>query len=245
MFETNKRLREQYSNILQNSQEFFDIWQSNQAGFSGLFLAGASDAYERSPNKIMVIGRETKGWGEQYNASYPLADYIDVQTKKARDYLKNRNEMQRGERGSSFHNFIRDLTKQSDQISVAWANLHCYSWKKNRTDKSPLSDEVDVLSNKLLNAQIEILRPHYIILAHGVAKHSVKLRREIFPITKCETVVDPLFEEISDKQLWKFEYEWSPNYRITCFRIQHPSSYSNSSKLARNGLMRFFKKSCE
>lgn len=153
--------------------------------------------------------------------------------------------MQRGERGSSFHNFIRELTKQCDQSSIAWANLHCYSWKKNRTDKSPLSEEVDVLSHELLNAQIETLRPHYIIFAHGVAKHSVNLRRKIFPIAKCKTIADPLFEEVSENQLWKFEYEWAPDYTITCFRIQHPSSFSNISKMARNSLVSYFKRLCE
>lgn len=92
MFDTNKCLHEHYLNILQNSQAFQAIWQSQQDGFSGLFLAGALDAYENSPKKIMVIGRETKGWGKQFSDSYPLTEYIDDQIKKAQDYLKNRKE---------------------------------------------------------------------------------------------------------------------------------------------------------
>jgi len=240
MFETNKHLHKEYLDILQLSQEFRDIWQSKHLGFSGLFLAGVLEDYVNSPVKIMVVGRETKGWGKQFDNSYTLTEYIDVQMQKAQDYLKNRKDKLRGERGSSFHNFIRELTKQRDQSSVVWANLHCYSWEHNRTDKSPLSNQVDILSHQLLNAQIEILQPHYLIFAHGVAKHSVELRRRIFPIAKCETVEDQIFKEVSDNQLWNFEYQWSPNYRIKCFRIQHPSSFSQSSKLARNSLISYF-----
>lgn len=237
MSDINKSLKEHYLNILQNSHEFQDIWQSKEDGFSGLFLAGVLEDYLSSPIKILVIGRETKGWGNQFNGTSPLTDYIDIQIRKAQGYLKNRKEMQRDERGSSFHNFIRELRSKCEQSSVAWANLHCYSWKHNRTDKSPLSDEVDVLSHQLLNVQIESLRPHYIIFAHGVAKHSVELRRRIFPIDKCQTIQEAIFGEVSNKQLWKFDYQWSPDYRVKCFRIQHPSSFSTSSKLARASLI--------
>lgn len=243
MFETNKRLHERYLNILQKSQEFRDIWQSQQKEFSGLFLAGVPDNYESSPNRIMIIGRETRGWGLQFNNTFPLSQYIEAQIKKSREYLINRKEIDKNERGSSFHNFVRELSKQPDKNSVVWANLHCYSWRKGRSDKSPFSKEVDFLSLELLKAQIDILRPQYIIFAHGVAKYSVELRRKLFPIVKCETQIEPKFEAIDEKQIWKFQYQWASDYKVTCFRIQHPSSLSSSSRIARNYLTQYFKAS--
>lgn len=241
MLETNKRLNAQYLNLLQNSREFHIISQSKQEDLSGLFLAGIDDNYEGSQSKIMIVGREPRGWGKQYKDENLLSHYIEVQTKKAHDYLRDRRDLRRGERGSSFHNFIRDLSKQCNQSSFVWANLHCYSWKGNRTDKSPLSREIDTLSHELLKVQIDVLRPQYIIFAHGVASHSIELRRSIFPIDKCNTQLDPAFKEISNKQLWKFEYPWERDYKITCFRIQHPSSFSYESKTARKFLIEYFK----
>lgn len=241
MTQTNKRLHEKYLDILQKSQEFRNIWESRHHEFSGLFLAGVPENYDGSSKKIMVIGRETRGWGRQFDDSYPLSQYIEEQTKKACDFLTSRSAKQRNDRGSTFHNFLKKLSKKCDQSAVAWANLHCYSWNKSRADKSPLAMEVDIISLELLKAQIDILRPQYIILAHGVAGYSIELRRKIFPNDDCLTILESAFEIVGDKQIWKFKYQWSSDYAVTCFRIQHPSSISKSSRLARLHLIEHLK----
>ena len=55
MFETNKRLYEQYLNILDESKEFRHIWQYQQAELSELFVARVPETYDGSSNQIMHI----------------------------------------------------------------------------------------------------------------------------------------------------------------------------------------------
>lgn len=237
MLDTSKSLSDQYLRILQNSKEFQKIWQSSYEELSGLFLAGVPENYYASHNKIMIVGRETRGWGKQYNSDCSLQEYIQLQEQKAHDYLSIKKDKQRNERGSSFHNFLSQVSKKGSQTAVVWANLNCYSWKRSRSDKSPLANEIDVLSHELLKAQIEILRPQYLILAHGVARYSIELRQKLLPNIDCVTLKEPELESVGDRQIWKFQYPWAPDYKVTCFRIQHPSSISKLSRLARGRLL--------
>lgn len=231
-------LNKAYLKILSSSEVFAKICESKSQSLSGLFLPGMRGVFDPNKNTIMVIGREPRGWGVNFEPQSCLSTYIKNQTSKASGYLNKKNKSLKNERGSSFHNFIG---KFPDSLNLVWGNLYCYSWNKNSVVKSPLAEDIWVLSSILLREQIEIIRPKYIIFSHGVDIDSIALRREIFPLAMCETQALPYFDGILNKQLWAFESQWGiQKNKIQCFRIQHPSSFSKLARRARKKLIDFF-----
>jgi hypothetical protein len=237
---TVERLKARYQAILANSNDFKAIVERQFPEIPGLFLAGVPQNYDIATNKIMVVGRETRGWGgAPHKTSDDLSHYITSQINRSRDYMLGRQELSKNEKGRSFHNFMRSIADCCGSDGLIWANLYCYSWKKNRIDKSPLAAEIDSLSHELLKTQIDLLRPAHIIFVHGNANYAIKSRRWLFPIDRCIKQAD--FEEsekIPNSQLWTFEYECDSDLTIQCYRLQHPSSFSNASTNARRFLLK-------
>jgi len=208
------------------------------AKLSGLFLPGTSDAYLQAPQRIMVVGRETKTWNV-ISAQTPFADldeYIHRAMIKQQRFLK-KNLPDRRDKGESFFNLLRAIAKNHGSDGIAWANLFCSSWKGN----SPMAwkkhfPALLAVSERLLKAQIEILKPDIIIFANGTT--SAKYRRQLFPHkgehSVCSRHVDFEGYGIAIEQLWMYYiYE-----KIPCYRIQHPSSSSTAARSARRYLLK-------
>ena len=56
-----EKLFERYMSISEEHKEFLDKSLSYE-GLAKLLLGGVSDEYEQAPNKILIIGRETRCW---------------------------------------------------------------------------------------------------------------------------------------------------------------------------------------
>ena len=86
----NERLASRYITALEASDPDFiatlHSFRGNAAqGLSDIFLPTVSTSYADAPVKVMVLGRETKGW------SYPgqigsLTEYVRVGMNKHRDF---------------------------------------------------------------------------------------------------------------------------------------------------------------
>lgn len=220
-------------------QHWLDQSQCHDAEFarlSGLFLSGCSSAYHSAPIKILVVGRETRGWNvlkddEKFEG---LEAYIckamAIQQAHLTEYINKPRDQ-----GESFFNLLRDLANDHGTESIAWANLFCFDWNK----KSPMSwvhfPKLLEISEQLLKIQLHILQPDIVIFANGA--RSAKFRRGYFPhageSSVCSELGDFCEQGISRDQLWRFKlYQ-----RIQCFRIQHPSSFSVPSREARRFLL--------
>lgn len=241
MDDINEALTRAYREILADLPlHWIDGSRAQDAEFaklSGLFLPGASDAYLQAPQRIMVVGRETKVWNV-INAQKPFVDldeYIHRAMIKQQHHLKKFLPKHR-DKGESFFNLLRAIAKNHSSDGLAWANLFCCSWRGNSPMDWKHFPELLVISERLLKAQIEILKPDIIIFANGT--NSAKYRRKYFPHkgehSVCSKHVD--FEEhgIAIDQLWKYHlYE-----RVLCYRIQHPSSSSAAARSARRYLLK-------
>lgn len=233
-----QRLNNYYFKILENNQDFMEVCKFKHDALSGLFLAGIPENFDISRPTILVVGRETRGWGKNFDYNQNLSDYIKSQADKAAKYLKNRSGIGENEKGSSFHNFLRKLPKDKNLI---WANLYCYSWNKGAVTNAPISQNISNISHELLKAQIDLIRPKYIVLAHGVSNHSIELRQRLFSPKNCKPLNNSLFNNIENNQLWSFEYQRDDmDNKIECLRIQHPSSFSKKSRMAREAVISYF-----
>lgn len=206
-------------------------------GLSGLFLPSVRPEYQNAENKIMVIGRETRRWrvldGSGFNG---LPDYIAKSQKTHREFFDKELNRPNGDRGMTFHNFMRTVAQKSGGDGLIYSNLFCFSWKKKNPEISPFFEEIKSISERLLKAQIELLSPDVIIFANGMK--SAKYRRDYFPITGdnkcCMNSRDYAYEGVTRRQLWEFDL----CDRIRCLRIQHPSARSKEAQKARQFLIR-------
>lgn len=220
-------------------QHWFDRSQSHETEFaklSGLFLPGTSPAYQDAPLRILVVGRETRRWDvlkgdDQFES---LDTYIGKAMATQQGHLSEYIAKPR-DRGESFFNLLRNLANDHGPQSIAWANLFSFAWNK----KSPVGwkhfAELLQISEQLLKVQIRILQPDIIIFANGAS--SARFRQMYFPhqgeSRVCSELGDFREQGVALNQLWRFKL----NLCIQCFRIQHPSSISASSRAARRFLL--------
>lgn len=240
MDSTQQTLANAYREILTGlSQHWLDRSRSHEAEYaklSGLFLPGTSPAYHFAPQKILVVGRETRRWDvlEGDDKFENLETYICKAMAVQQDHLA-RFILKPKDRGESFFNLLRNLADDHGTQSIAWANLFCFAWNK----KSPMHwkhfEKLLEISEQLLKAQVNILQPDVIIFANGAS--SARFRQGYFPhkgeSSVCSELGDFCEQGIPLNQLWRFNlYQ-----RIQCFRIQHPSSISAPSRAARRFLL--------
>lgn len=225
--------------LLSLPQHWLDSSRSHDAEFaklSGLFLPGTSPSYHSAPQKILVVGRETRRWdvlkGDDKFES--LETYICKAMATQQDHLA-RFITKPKDRGESFFNLLRDLANDHGTQGIAWANLFCFAWNK----KSPMHwkhfAQLLEVSEQLLKVQLKILQPDIVIFANGAS--SAKFRQGYFPhkgeLSVCSELGNFSEQGIPVNQLWRFKlYQ-----RIQCFRIQHPSSISTPSRAARRFLL--------
>jgi len=237
---TQQTLTRIYSDILSDlSLHWFDRSREHDpeyAKLSGLFLPGTSQAYQQAKRRIMVVGRETRGWNV-VNGNAPfldLEDYIQKAMAKQQHYLASAMNAS-PDKGASFFNLLRALASNHGSEGIAWANLFSFAWN----GKSPMRwkhfPHVLDLSEQLLKAQIETLKPDIIIFANGSS--SARFRQRYFPHKGehivCSKLADFREQGIPINQLWEFYLHGT----IQCYRIQHPSSISAASRQARRFLL--------
>ena len=240
MDSTHQTLANAYRTILTNLPQYWlDRSQSHEADFaklSGLFLPGTSEAFEAAPRRILVVGRETRGW----NVLEPEATFQGLDAYIAQAMAKQQRHLSKYiiepmDRGASFFNLLRNLAHDHGAKSIAWANLFSFAWNKNSPMRWKHFEQLLETSEQLLKAQIDILQPDVIIFANGAS--SARFRQGYFPhkgeASVCSELSDFREQGIPLNQLWRFKLHGG----IQCYRIQHPSSISAASRAARQFLL--------
>lgn len=237
---THQALTQAYKHILSTLPlHWFDRSQSHTPEFaklSGLFLPGASQAYEQASRRIMVVGRETRRWNITNNEVpfIDLDEYIQRAMAKQQACLTQYMSKPK-DKGASFFNLLRALAADHGNEGIAWANLFSFAWDGKSPMRWPKYRELEAISMQLLKTQVDILKPDIIIFANGAS--SAKARRTYFPHTGehsvCTQLADYREQGIAKDQLWQF----CLNGSIQCYRIQHPSSISKASREARQFLL--------
>lgn len=239
----NERLASRYITALEASDPDFiatlHSFRGNAAqGLSDIFLPTVSTSYADAPVKVMVLGRETKGW------SYPgqigsLTEYVRVGMNKHRDFRDSERCLLSKSHPSGLIRLLKGICKQTSQAGLIYSNLFAVDHNKRdpRSNKQAWP-HVCSLSKQLLDIQIEVLQPDIIVFANGI--DSAAERREFFPhapavLHRCTDPHSPWeVQGISKDHLWGYKLDG----RIQCYRIHHPSSrvQKTEAKKARNHL---------
>lgn len=208
------------------------------SGLSGLFLPSVSAGYSSAKNKVMIIGSETAGWeplGKKidgittYDDFSSMEAYIERAMQKHQRWFKKMLEKTSDDRGHTFHNFTRAATRAVGGDGLIYANLFCFDWRKKSPIKCPQFDFIKDLSQKILDAQIRVLQPEFIIFANGIS--SAKYRCEFFPVGeegRC-TATKSYPEKIQAHYLLEFMLD----KKIRCFRVHHPAARSKEARRGR------------
>ncbi|WP_440464481.1 hypothetical protein [Psychrobacter sp. ASPA161_6] len=229
-----EKLFERYMSISEEHKDFLDESLSYE-GLAKILLGSVHDEYEQAPNKILIVGRETKGWLNNWNDFKYNENGIKRSMNKSKDFVQNQlKEDTKDTRGKSFFNFVRDIAKKSGKDGILWANIYAtdYNGKHiNHMKDKNMIREIETISKKIIVAQIEVLNPDIIIFATG--NQGVTARRRYFP--NSELRERTTIEGYPIKNLWAFKL---PDYEAQCYRIHHPSSFSTEKKQARQKLIK-------
>jgi hypothetical protein len=240
MDSTQQALADAYRDVLADlPQHWLDCSRSHEgeyAKLSGLFLPGTSLGFHCAPQRILLVGRETRGWSvlKGDDKFENLETYICKAMAKQQDHLAKFISEPK-DRGESFFNLLRDLANDHGTQGIAWANLFSFAWNKKSPMRWKHFAKLLEMSEQLLKVQISILQPDIIVFANGAS--SAKYRQGYFPhkgkSSVCSELSDFSKQGIPINQLWRFKL----HQRIQCFRIQHPSSISIPSRAARRFLL--------
>lgn len=193
------------------------------AKLSQIFLPSVAPEYFEAPNRIMIVGRETLGWDNQFPNDRPfdLSAYVETATNWHVEFFK-RELAKKDVNKRTFHNFTRRVARRCGGEGVVYSNLYCFSWNKGNPAKHPEFETIKRLSGAILKAQIEHLQPQIVIFCCGRARHVVKTRQEHFPLNREDAVCMSLpdYPGIANGKLWPFML----NKTIRGFRVDHPST---------------------
>ncbi|OLF37356.1 MULTISPECIES: hypothetical protein [unclassified Psychrobacter] len=228
-----EKLFDRYMSIAEEHQEFLEKSLSYN-DLAKLLLGSVPDEYEQAPNKILIVGRETKGWLKSLNDFQYDKNGIKRSMDESKDFVRDQlKEKKKDTRGKSFFNFVRDVAKKSGDNGVLWANIYASDYKGghiNHIKDKDMIKEIETISRKIIVAQIEVLNPDIIIFATG--SQGIAARRRYFP--NSELRERTAIEGYPSKDLWAFKL---PDYDAQCYRIHHPSSFSNEKRQARQKLI--------
>lgn len=134
------------------------------------------------------------------------------------------------------------MAKKSGKEGLIYSNLFCFSQNKTiPTKKDPRFRNILNLSERLLRAQLGILKPDIILFMNGYNQTALKARRQFFPTkgdnNACLNSKDYSEEYgISRRQLWSFDLKFD-NRLIKSHRTYHPSARSQEAKVGRKFLI--------
>lgn len=206
----NAKLAARYLIILEGAQ--LESLYNETNTFSGMFLPSVGEHYLTAPKKVLIVGKETRTWA---NAKCTIksgraanVEGVAIAMERHRKFLLTPPT------DSKFMQFYKAAnitlsgsTKYLPSTAI-WSNLFCVS----SASKSPVGTGsfqlVSELSQKLLEAQIEILEPDAILFTTGTGYD--KYLKTFFPIRTDSQVIQP-------KALWAFKTNG-----VQCYRASHP-----------------------
>lgn len=228
-----KKLYQSYLDILKNYDEDLLNKKPDSSAYSdlsGLFVTASPAQWEKG-KRILVVGRETRGWNV-VNENKPYTDlqsYIKESMEKQKNFLLKYIEKKK-DPGFTFYNFLRDLGSHFGNDNIGWANLFCFDWKGSTPNQknTPNYETIKELSGRLLKAAILDMEPDIIIFANGSS--SAQVRREFFPLSGEAAVCSTPWVNYLDQKIEKIELESFVLYgKIKCYRINHPANRAKKS----------------
>jgi len=202
------KLNEFYATTLASARPLFD--DKHLCELSSPLLISISDAYLTAPVRIMFVGKETNGWWGKLGAYYTA--------EKAFAELMKRYQQQMGmtKWPGRFFPMLRRTAQElagAQVDAIAWTNLMRVDWEHGKgfsRNSKEFSEALTKLSQKMLQFEVELLKPDVIIFACGASYDSVI--KTTFPIrTNSVSIVK--------RALWQFNVG-----EILCFRSQHPQA---------------------
>ncbi|MFC0665872.1 hypothetical protein ACFSKY_12915 [Azotobacter chroococcum] len=206
------------------------------SGLTGIFIPSLPRNYSSAKYRIMVVGRETKGWSVlKDNESFSSLEQYILSALTKHQMLQEKFLARPCDKGFSYFNLLRSIAARCGSDGLIWSNLFCFAWNKGNPMCSPQFSAIKYYSELLLKLQIRLFKPEIIIFANGST--TAMVRQEFFPYkgegSVCTNASDFSLQGIPNKQLWQFQlYD-----QIQCYRIQHPSSRGRDSQAARKFLL--------
>lgn len=165
----NKHLLKKYEAILAkhkwlvekiNSQREIDKGITKRL-YSKIFLPAYLESMGDEGKGIMLMGRETRGWGLSSQwAEYQTVTQLMMMYKE--DYLKGIPKRKGG-----LPLFLKQV-EAITHIKPFWTNFYCTDYKKSNPKNGNINlKDIQDLSLDLLTAQIEVLKPQAIIIGYG------------------------------------------------------------------------------
>lgn len=247
----NERLTPRYIAAVEAADpDFISTLHSYRAivgkGLSDIFLPTVATSYAEAPVKVMVLGRETKGWLYGNEAQIgSRAEYVRVGMDKHRNFRDGERCLRSKSHPSGLIRLLKGVCKQTSPAGLIYSNLFAVDHNKGdpRSNKQAWP-HIRSLSKQLLDIQIEVLQPDIIVFANGIG--SATERREFFPhapapLHRCTDPHSPWEAHgVGKDHLWGYKLDG----RIQCYRIHHPSSpiQKTEAKRARDYLFRLIRK---
>lgn len=203
------RLAQRYAQTL-NLPQLQSLARSS-VDLSGLFLPGVTQAYLAASVKVMLVGKETRGWGKLHalNSRFSSAtEYIDHAMQKHETMLSAPPA------ASKFFQFYHDVCASVPGAcsqapdAVAWSNLFCISYRSGSPTRLAHGfDDIKAMSRSLLHVQIDVLQPDVLLFVTGTGYDCYI--KEFFAITDSKRVVP--------RALWSFKAN-----DVQAYRTSHP-----------------------
>jgi len=208
-----------------------------QRELSGLFVPAVSDSYLRSRVRVMIVGRETSGWGTLRTDLDAPGRAGSIEAYLAHQMDKHQRMVAKVGAASKFFQFYRQTARQvaapEDRLAgnaPVWSNLFCFDEGRSRPDRrhDDSTKEIVRLSGALLRIQIEVLRPAWIVFATG---------------SSCDRYLKQHFGDRFDskvhipKRIWEFKLPLADDggnaAQAVAFRTPHPRhTASNPARAA-------------
>lgn len=190
--------------------------------FSNVHFSFVPEQYEQATHKILIIGRETRGW--KYKLPFQQYDLQTIEQGMLKSQTHFEEHSQKGTKGRSFFNFVHKVGKKSGVDGVIWANIFALDYARTHPKKSNFFNEIKLLSNELLHATIDVLQPEIILFVTGSA--GIRARLEYFPDLK------PSGNDTDHIPKHLLERFYFDNQNIICYRAPHPSARSKERQQA-------------
>jgi len=165
----NKKLSSLYStwNIVKTIDDYNSKKDDSHKVAYPLFLK-TDEEYENGNKKLMIFGQETYGWDPSSDPEFYGPNMTD-------NLMKCYYYILRGDHNTTFFQvakkFVYKLQEkfQNNTVSYSWNNIVKVGYKENKSGYSIDFYEkyLKPNSNKIINMEIEILRPDYILFFSG------------------------------------------------------------------------------
>lgn len=194
---------------------------------SNLFLSDIPFNIHEAKYRIMIVGRETRGWDKDGGPFESIEKLVDaslaLHKKVFNKYIKKPGK------GRTFFGFMKRVKGKCKDCAIIYSNLLCFDWNKTTvSENNEYFVDCRKLSKILLKTQIDFFKPDVIIFANGPS--TAKIRREFFPpIDQGEDYQDE-DKKIPNNVLWKFTSMECNDGKIPCYRIHHPSGWKNNAE---------------